>query len=58
MEIDRINERRETATREISHNQRYAVGRQLDDLMKAIHHIEGTLARNKRAANKVESQIE
>ena len=34
------------------------MARQLDDLMKAIHHIEGTIARNKRAAKKVESQIE
>ena len=54
--MEKINDRRETAVR--SSNQRDSVARQLDDLMKAIHHIEGTIARNKRAAKQVEERIE
>lgn len=54
-EIKQINLRKQSAISEISYNNRDAFTKQLDDLMRAIQHIEVKMDRNKRAAKQVDN---
>jgi len=54
-EIKQINLRKHSAISERSYNNRDAFTKQLDDLMRAIQHIEVKMDRNKRAAKQVDN---